>query len=71
MRVTFHISAALWSPAAAGCRGFEDDDAGHAAFQNPLRPTASVPVYLMADTADEDYRFETLPHAGAATGAKC
>jgi hypothetical protein len=62
---TFHISAALWSGRRlVGCRGFEDDDAGHAAFQNLLRSTAGVPVYLMADTVDEDYRFETLPHAG-------
>lgn len=62
---TFHISAALWSGRRlVGCRGFEDDDAGHAAFQSLLRSTAGVPVYLMADTVDEDYRFETLPHAG-------
>ena len=62
---TFHISAALWSGRRLmGCRGFEDDEAGHAAFQNLLRSTAGVPVYLMADTVDEDYRFETLPHAG-------
>jgi len=61
---TFHISAALWSGRRlVGCRGFEDDDAGHAAFQNLLRSTSGVPVYLMADTVDEDYRFETLPHA--------
>ena len=46
-----------------GCRGFEDDEAGPAAFQNLLRSAAGVPVYLMADTVDEDYRFETLPHA--------
>ena len=62
---TFHISAALWSGRRlVGCRGFEDDDAGHAAFQGLLRSTPGVPVYLMADTVDEDYRFETLPHAG-------
>ena len=62
---TFHVSAALWSGRRLiGCRGFEDDAAGHTAFQNLLRSTAGVPVYLMADTVDEDYRFETLPHAG-------
>ena len=61
---TFHISAALWSGRRLlGCRGFEDDDAGHAAFQNLLRSASGVPVYLMADTVDEDYRFEMLPHA--------
>jgi len=61
---TFHVSAALWSGRRlVGCRGFEDDEAGHAAFQNLLRASPGVPVYLMADTVDEDYRFETLPHA--------
>jgi hypothetical protein len=61
---TFHVSAALWSGRRLiGCRGFEDDEAGHAAFRNLLRSTAGVPVYLMGDTVDEDYRFETLPHA--------
>ncbi len=25
-------------------------------------PLDGVPAYLMADTVDEDYRFETLPH---------
>jgi len=60
---TFHVSAALWAGGKLlGCRGFDDDDAGQAAFQNLLRSASGVPVYLMADSVDEDYRFETLPH---------
>lgn len=60
----FHVSAALWSGRRLiGCRGYADDEHGHAAFENLLRSAANVPVYLMADTVDEDYRFETLPHA--------
>ena len=38
---TFHITAALWTGRRlVGCRGFEDDEAGTAAFQNLLRSTA-------------------------------
>jgi hypothetical protein len=60
----FHLSAAIWSGRRlAVCRGFEDDDAGHRAFVNFLHAARNVPVYLTADTVEEDYRFETLPHA--------
>jgi hypothetical protein len=60
---TSHLSAAVWTGRRlVGCRGFEDDHAGQAAFQDLLRSTPGVPVYLMADSVDEDYRFETLPH---------
>lgn len=60
---TFHVSAALWDGGKLlGCRGFDDDNAGQAAFQTLLRSASGVPVYLMADSVDEDYRFETLPH---------
>ncbi len=61
----FHLSAGVWSRGRlAQWRSFEDDPDGHAAFQTFLRSHAGVPVYLTADTVDEDYRFETLPHAG-------
>ena len=45
-------------------RRFEDDEEGQQAFASLLRAANGVPVYLMADTVDEDYRFETLPHTG-------
>ena len=52
---TFHISAALWSGRQlVGCRGFEDDDAGHAAFQSLLNSTAGVPVYAQETTRIPD-----------------
>jgi len=58
-----HLSAAVWSGRRLTvCRGFEDDDAGQRAFLNFLRSAPGVPVYLTADTVEEDYRFETLPH---------
>ncbi len=48
------------------CGIFPSDEAGLAAFDDFLSTTGSAPVYLAADTVEEDYRFETLPHA---TGA--
>jgi hypothetical protein len=45
------------------CVSFQNDDAGTAAFDEFLAPHPGVPVYFMADVVEEDYRFETLPHA--------
>jgi len=60
----FSMTAAVWTGRRiASCSAFEDDDAGQAAFQTFIRSAPGAPVYLMADTVDEDYRFETLPHA--------
>ncbi len=46
-----------------GCRSFANDEAGWNAFNNFLTAARGVTAYVMADTVDEDYRFETLPHA--------
>src|SRR4249920_1282698 len=60
----FSMTAAVWTGRRiATCSAFEDDEAGQAAFQSFIRSAPGAPVYLMADTVDEDYRFETLPHA--------
>ena len=45
------------------CREFAADEAGHAAFKEYLAATTDVPAYVMVDAVEEDYRFETLPHA--------
>jgi hypothetical protein len=59
----FHLTAAMWSGRRlAAVRAFEDDEAGRAGFLSFLRSAGPLPVYLMADTVDEDYRFETMPH---------
>ena len=60
----FTMTAAIWTGRRiTACRTFEDDDAGQTAFHTFLRSVPGAPAYLMADTVDEDYRFETLPHA--------
>lgn len=46
-----------------GCKSFANDERGWNAFNNFLSAVRGVTAYVMADTVDEDYRFETLPHA--------
>jgi len=47
----------------ADCREFAGDGAGIAAFKEYLTELADAPAYVMVDAVEEDYRFETLPHA--------
>lgn len=42
---------------------FANNEAGQAAFRDFLAPVSEVPVYFVVDAIEEDYRFETLPHA--------
>jgi hypothetical protein len=43
-------------------RGSANDDAARMAFATLLAAHPRVPVYLMADVVEEDFRSETLPH---------
>ncbi len=45
------------------CNEIPDDPAGQAAFKEHLARFSNVPVHIIVDAAEEDYRFETLPHA--------
>lgn len=56
-------SVALWRGRLTNCVQFASDENGLAGFAELLRPMRNVPVYVMTDTVEEDYRFETLPHA--------
>lgn len=42
---------------------FAHDDKGQAGFRDFLAPHSNVPVFIMVDAVEEDYRFETLPHS--------
>lgn len=44
-------------------RLFRNDDSGFAAFDEFLASFSGTPAYFMVDAVEEDYRFETLPHA--------
>lgn len=45
------------------CEVFDNDEGGHAAFRDYLATCDYMPASLMVDAVEEDYRFETLPHA--------
>ena len=44
-------------------RSFPDNEGGQAGFKDFLAGFTNVPVYIVVDAIEEDYRFETLPHA--------
>jgi hypothetical protein len=47
----------------APCQSFTNNDAGTRAFDRYLQSYRNVPVHVMVDAVEEDYRFELLPHA--------
>jgi hypothetical protein len=61
------LLAGLWHAGKLqGSQAFNNDIAGHEAFAEFLKQYRSIPVYLMADAVEEDYRLERVPHT---TGA--
>ena len=44
------------------CTGFENNEEGWLAFGKFLRVARGLPVHIIVDTVEEDFRFETLPH---------
>ena len=45
------------------CRVFRNDEPGRQNFDRLLASVRNVPVHVMVDVVEEDYRFELLPHA--------
>ncbi len=45
------------------CEVFPADETGLEAFAEFLKSTGNALAYVAADTVEEDYRFDTLPHA--------
>jgi hypothetical protein len=57
-------TVAVWRGRRFGTvRLFENSEAGWAAFAGFLGSARGVPIHILVDTVDEDYRFETLPQA--------
>ncbi len=57
-------AAALWRGGRLQrCEVYTPDDDGLAAFGEFLKSAGRALAYVAADTVEEDYRFETLPHA--------
>lgn len=57
------VSVALWRGRITNFWRYPQDEAGEADFEEMLSAVGRPPVYFMADFVEEDYRFETLPHA--------
>ena len=58
-----HLLAGVWHRGAfKGSQAFDSDEAGYAAFAEFLKKYPTVPVYLMTDAVEEDYRLESIPH---------
>lgn len=52
------------------CEVFVNDDAGIAAFRDYAAMSAGTPAFMIVDAVEEDYRFETLPHASGSDRAQ-
>lgn len=64
-------SAALWRAGKISrIEQFAHDERGLAGFREFLAQHANVPVLMMVDAVEEDYRFETLPHSWGAERAQ-
>jgi hypothetical protein len=58
-----HATAAYWrSGRIAHMERFANSEQGFADFRAFLAPHADTPVFVVADTVEEDYRLEMLPH---------
>lgn len=57
------VSVALWRGRLASTYRYPQTTEGEADFADLLEVTGRVPVRVMVDSVEEDYRFETLPHA--------
>ncbi len=57
------LLAGIWHAGKLqGCQSFVNHEDGYAAFAEFMQSHQSVPVYLMVDAVEEDYRLESLPH---------
>ena len=58
------VSVAPWRRGGFGeYTVFDNDDSGLAAFKEYLTRAPQLPVHMVVDAVEEDYRFESLPHS--------
>ena len=61
---TMQVSAARWRGGGfAACDVFSYDEEGLTTFKEYLTQISNLPVHMMVDAVEEDYRFESLPHS--------
>lgn len=64
-------TAARWRGGRlADCETFANDEAGIAAFRDYAADCGHIPAFMIIDAVEEDYRFETLPHASGSDRAQ-
>lgn len=57
------LTAGLWRMGRlVSCQVFRNDERGLNGFREFLRRHPHVPIFLIADAVEEDYRLETTPH---------
>jgi len=62
-----NLRAGIWyAGKLQGCQTFINHEDGHAAFAGFLQQHPFIPVYLIVDAVEEDYRLESLPHTSGA-----
>jgi hypothetical protein len=49
---------------------FANDEGGIASFRDYAAASAGTPAFMIVDAVEEDYRFETLPHASGSDRAQ-
>jgi hypothetical protein len=58
------VSVAQWRGSRfAACTVFGNDENGLAAFATFLQDSKRMPVRIIVDAVEEDYRFESMPHS--------
>lgn len=58
------VSAAHWRGSHfASCTVFGNDDSGVVAFKEFIGQSKNMPVKVIVDAVEEDYRFESMPHS--------
>ena len=62
-----HLLAGIWHAGKLqGSQMFANHEQGEAAFVRFMQSYQAVPVYLIVDAVEEDYRLESLPHTSGA-----
>ena len=65
------VAAARWQGGRlAECSVFGNDDEGMTEFRDYAAASAGIPAFIIVDAIEEDYRFETLPHASGSDRAQ-
>lgn len=52
------------------CAVFSPDDTGVSEFRDYVADCGNIPAFIIVDAVEEDYRFETLPHASGSDRAQ-